>query len=1108
MARTIILTSSIALGLFVIMANGAIAQSIIPDNTLGAEGSIVQQQTVDATTFDALTGGATRGSALFHSFGQFNIDEGATARFLVTPQVQNIFARVTGSNPSSINGTIGTRIQNGDALSASNASLFLINPNGIVFGPQGKLDLAGAFVGTTASRVRFGDGQVFDAANPQAAPILTVSLPVGLQFGQQVGDIQVNGARLSSSEKSLSLLGGNVSVVKSTIANVLGPIDVGAVGPGETIGLQAIDEGWTVDYTPVQNFRDIQIQSSGLFIEGVGLSDRQIPPGNLKLQGKIIEVTGGSTLAVFYNRLNQVAGSTGKVSFAASDSVILDKATVFTQGSSGVPNPDIIISTGSLNVTDSFILTSSTGEVAGGDITVDARDRASLKGATQVFTVQNSQAGITGGNIRFTTLLFSQMDGANVQTVLQGKGSAGNITVLANDKLAVAGENKDFPSMISTTALRNGSGSTGNINLIAIAGNISIEDGAQVTAYNFGNGKTGQIRVEAQNQVNVLGSTSIGTGSLIANDGNRVDNDATPGIKLQANQLLLKDGGEISTQSSFDRNSRAIEINATDGVIIQGTSLNSFINEETNQRSFPTSMISTTKLDGIGNSGAINVNARYLKLLDGGNINSNISRRPLGKAQPPRDNTFQGKVGPININIRDFILLEGQSAQPVLQNLNKYNNSGISAEVGEYGNGEGGNITITTTDLLVKDGANITSSTGGQGNAGSTNIIAQGNVTVIGEGKERIEGSVSKIVSSSSNGLGRTGDAGRVNISADSLLVADGGGISTATSGYGDAGKVTIDVRKDVTVTGASADGFPSKISSSAVSQTSDQRAAYTKRLTDAGLFDPELIPPEVVEGNGGRVQITADNLKISDKAQISTRSNGIGIAGGIDIALRGRLIANDGSITTESQKTAGGKINVSAKTIRLFGDSDIQSNVFSGAENGGNISLTARSILAFDDSDILAFAQDGRGGNIRFNTRAFFAENYQPRLGNWDGNQLVDINASGAISGIITLPDTSYVQNSLNPLNANIIDPSQLVAKTCIQRTAKSQGSLYVLGAGGLPDRPGERRSTQYPTGTIRGLSESIADQPWRKGDPIVEPQGAYQLSNGEWLLAQECSS
>ena len=72
--------------------------------------------------------------------------------------------------------------------------------------------------------------------------------------------------------------------------------------------------------------------------------------------------------------------------------------------------------------------------------------------------------------------------------------------------------------------------------------------------------------------------------------------------------------------------------------------------------------------------------------------------------------------------------------------------------------------------------------------------------------------------------------------------------------------------------------------------------------------------------------------------------------------------------------------------------------------------------------SDILAFAQDGRGGNVTLNTPAFFGENYQPASPGTDPatldlNDRVDINASGAVSGIITLPDVSFIQNSLTEL-------------------------------------------------------------------------------------------
>jgi filamentous hemagglutinin family protein len=240
----------------------AIAQSVIvPDDTLGAERSIVQLRTDGTLQYDVITGGATRGTGLFHSFSQFNVGDRLSARFSVSPAIQNIFARVTGGDVSRIDGFLGTGIDNGTMLGASPASLFLLNPNGVIFGPNAKLDLAGSFLATTASGFKFAGGAEFGAVNPQAAPLLTVSVPIGLQFGAKVGAIEVNGARLipATDAKSLSLIGGEVKILNSTLATISGQLDVGAVGANESVGLVPLTFGWKANYDGVQKFQDIQV---------------------------------------------------------------------------------------------------------------------------------------------------------------------------------------------------------------------------------------------------------------------------------------------------------------------------------------------------------------------------------------------------------------------------------------------------------------------------------------------------------------------------------------------------------------------------------------------------------------------------------------------------------------------------------------------------------------------------------------------------------------------------------------------------------------------------------------------------------------------------------
>ena len=157
-----------ASSLVLIAAPNAQAQSnIVPDDTLGDKSSIVNPD-ADGFAIDLITGGAQRGQNLFHSFSEFNVSEGRSAYFSSpNASIANILSRVTGNNISEIFGTLGT-------IGESQPNLFLINPNGILFGDNASLDLGGSFVATTADSIQFGEQGFFDATNPEAPPLLTV----------------------------------------------------------------------------------------------------------------------------------------------------------------------------------------------------------------------------------------------------------------------------------------------------------------------------------------------------------------------------------------------------------------------------------------------------------------------------------------------------------------------------------------------------------------------------------------------------------------------------------------------------------------------------------------------------------------------------------------------------------------------------------------------------------------------------------------------------------------------------------------------------------------------------------------------------------------------
>jgi filamentous hemagglutinin family protein len=237
LACTLSITGAIAL----IGTAPALAQ-ITPDTTLGAESSIVTPDAiVGGNPADLIEGGALRGSNVFHSFIDFNVAESQRVYFANPNGINNIVSRVTGGNVSNIFGTLGV-----DGA----ANLFLLNPNGILFGPNAQLDVAGSFSASTGDRFSYLDGSEFNAVNPNDAPLVTVNITPGVQLvdipqgdilnaadlevgaGQTLallGNTVINSGDLTAAGGTVQVLGNQVNLVDQATINVSGETGGGNV---------------------------------------------------------------------------------------------------------------------------------------------------------------------------------------------------------------------------------------------------------------------------------------------------------------------------------------------------------------------------------------------------------------------------------------------------------------------------------------------------------------------------------------------------------------------------------------------------------------------------------------------------------------------------------------------------------------------------------------------------------------------------------------------------------------------------------------------------------------------------------------------------------------
>ena len=626
-------------------------------------------------------------------------------------------------------------------------------------------------------------------------------------------------------------------------------------------------------------------------------------------------------------------------------------------------------------------------------------------------------------------------------------------------------------SLVFNTVQREAVGNAGDINLAADY--LLVTDGAVLTTSAYGQGDAGSISINASEiSFEGVGSNGLSSGAFSSVEAGAEGKGGR--IEITTGSLSVTDGAFLTTSTFGQGDAGSISINASE-ISFKGVGSNDF----------PSGALSSSLSEGAGGDGGkIEITTGSLSVTDGARLNTST--------------VGQGDAGSISINASE-ISFKGVGSNAT---------SSVEAE------GKGGEIEITTGSLSVTDGAFLTTSTVGQGDAGSISINASETVTFEGVGSDGFSSSASS--SSLSEGAG--GDGGGIEITTGSLSVTDGAFLTTSTVGQGDAGSISINASETVTFEGVGSDGFSSSASSSSLSEGAGgdggkiEITTGSLSVTDGAFLNTRTFG----QGRGGEIQLSSHFLSLTNGARIDSRSFGAENSGEITINVRGTLQADDSQISTSSTQASGGALNVTAGDIRLQGDSDIRTNVASGAGGGGNITLTADSILAFDDSDILAFARNGVGGDITLNTPVFFGSSFQPAPETTDpdildGNDRVDINASGTVSGEISLPDVSFVQNSLSELPVNLIDTDTLIANSCVVPSGGQRGTFIITGAGGLPVSPGDASISPYPTGTVRTVPDNESSSPgatrsWQKGDPIIEPTGTYRLANGKLIMSREC--
>ncbi len=643
----------------------------------------IAQVTSDGTTntivnsngnnFNILNG-IQKGHNLFHSFGNFSVPTGGSAAFdlINTPTINTIFSRVTGGNISNINGLIST-------LNSSNAvSLFLINPAGIVFGENARLDIGGSFVGTTASSIKFADGVEFSAQNASETPLLTVNLPLGLQMGSNPGTItaQGTGHNLSSfgaevirtanteqlsvqQRQTLALVGGDITLNGAVLTAEEGRIELGSLSGGEFVFLNLLEQGLTLDYTPASGLGNIRFLQKSL----VDTSGN--PSGNIQLQANKVSITEGSVVLT-QNQGNQTGGildvnATESLEISGYLPSVGIRTRLLSEALGTGNSGDIKVSTSSLIIQDGAGIDNNTySQGDSGSININASKSIQVKdynpaNAFSTISSTTSSTGV-GGNVTVSTPDLLVKNGAVVGSITTGDGVGGNLMVNSK-RIQISGNNTPGSTALSTASLVTGNAG----NLTVNTDKLLINDSGVVTSSSIGRGNAGNITINASESIEVTGNLpSSETPSQIRSTVKNPSTFAQRFFNISA--IPQGKGGNINL------NTPSLEIDDKASVTV------------TNQ--------------GIGDSGTININAESVLLNREGGITAT---------------TASGEGGNIALNLQSDLILR--------------NNSLIDTEAG--GTGNGGNITINSPVIAGFENSDIIANAL-EGNGGNIDITTQG----------------------------------------------------------------------------------------------------------------------------------------------------------------------------------------------------------------------------------------------------------------------------------------------------------------------------------------------------------------------------------------------
>ena len=1051
--------------------------AITPDGTMG---TTVNQ----AGQLYNINGGTIRGSNQFHSFGQFSVGTGDTASFNGPSGIANILSRVTGGQQSWIDGILQSTI--------SGANLYLLNPNGVLFGAHASLNVSGSFHVSTADFIRLGDNGIF-SANPLKSDVLTSDPPSAFGFlSDTPAAISIQESLLSVPRgKTLSMIGGDI--------NITGGPNGYLYAPSGRINIAGVASSGEVIPDTTRDAPDLKVTSFGR-MAGINLSNLAYLDTSSSSGNGTVVIRGGrlqfENSEIYANTLGKTDGAKVAVDIKATGDFTANGVYIQAGTSSAGRSGDVLVSagnldmknlsqieaisvgagnsgnvkvdTGNLNMAEgSQIRTNIWSSGNGGSVTVTA-EKVFLSGAnavsqpTSLYATTNDYSTGHGGDVRLTADSLEVRDGAQIHTSVYGLGNGGVVDINAGSVLLTGWNALNAPAGIFSRPYAYGN--AGGVRLKT--GSLVISDGGTISTSSYGLGKAGDLEVTADHiLLTPVDESGVNSGLVTGLFGRGYYGDGG-NIRIKTGSLEVMDGASISSSSKFAGAGGNIEVTA-DSISLSGVNQygnrSGIYSQSDGQSAIGAAgdiRITTGSLEvkggaeitvaalGPGNAGNLEVNAQSVSIT--GISSSGLSSRLSS-------NTYtSAKGGNIQINtgtleVKDGAHIEntafssgnggtiGVTAESVLvSGVSEGTAARITSQVSPGSSGKGGDVQITTNTLEVKDGAEIAVSTWGQGNGGALSIAAK-NITL--DGGSHPEFGVGLYADTLSSG-----NAGGILINTSTLEVKGGAEISASSRGSGNGGSLQVNAEQ-VLLSGQNSGGVLTGlfVRTEGTGRGGDVQVTTGSLEMRAGAT---IDSAAFGSGKGGDTTINAGKVQLTNGALISAESSGEGNAGNINISASDMVYMKDAFVTTESKQADGGNIKVNALNLVHLHDSKMTASVGGGPHTvGGNITIDPHQVI-LDNSQVMANAYEGQGGNIRITADMFLASS----------DSVVSASSALGVSGTVDIrAPIQNVSQSLRPKQETFLGAADLLRDPCAARIRGGQSSSLILGGrDGLPIRPG----------------------------------------------------